>query len=1209
MATCARCHARLDASAHFCGQCGTPVPPHAPKSPGRGRPVHAPHSETPAEIRVFEQSPTRKWTSRQTVITSIGVTAIAVAAAALAWWMAGRLKPPDGAGKESDVPLVVSGPELRSLPAETLTDATGAMARIPARKAADTGKVHWRTVATPAELSTLKLAGPVRRFDSSDSLTLRGKSTIDIPCEEADATVLVRGTLGLWIPLPSEASTLDDGQSARRVVIDSEPTPWIFAVTSDPQASEPLADPSLAEIIRFEQRHWTSKTLPPEELRPRDPSARPTVSLPVQSGSAGGVAYAQDDSERTDAVKRATAWTWRKLRRISSTFHDEATLQDLRRNGVLPMDWAWREYRDGIAMLADLRKQPRDLLASIRYSMPPWMLGPPLSPESFGAIPPDRPGSLPEPDAEVRKFWEETAGQTALQLLETLAADYAPWGIEYVQGLIDAYPTRNGGALFDLRVLTPVGNLKFVDIALPAGSTLPQSVATELQSMPRSPLADEKLTPFLRLYSSRTVNLDWYRWFLDLTDDGVLRWGPVIYGTAQFVGYAAGVVAMTNPASELGWFVWALGSAVLEEANGYFLKSQDVGGDVYDYNEYLETLVLDGLETRARWLATKSGNVYQLGSVRLESSPGELKQSVGILFVSLGVAYLMQDAEMGPLKEIGNIPTGRTGYAGTYVPPSLYFVFISGRPADPPSFDRYPTSVSYSAMFSLNYEKLYPADLSETVGGPGAPIEAWGQVPAALPFRPYRPAGKGRWYVCVNDKTPNDQFLRFALPRALIDRQLIDQGLYSDTWDRIDFDRLGLYVSLKSRDGTVHFVRPLDEVTTDKDRANEERTAAVRVHQYGTQVAPTGYIPAGYQVSAFVVPRLRATWELSVVVAHSEDEARSAKPITVPLEVTVTPDRGAKPKVGEFKEVFGADMKQVWMFLDAGPLSPALGEPELSVEPSDLSKAIAGKKYTFDVRLQNVSAGDPEVAFDVRFADGSRAKETRSTPTGAAGALFERTFPKGVKGEILFEARSTKTGQVLGTVRVPITTGEGDDKWHLAGTETEDRTTVIAGQEVPLMTESEGFKSLTFENNSVSAQFFSKQMSPDVGEFEYNFRGQWGAFPQELKPGEKLRIPVTITRTWVKKPKVGVRAGFIDLGTGYEQEGTHEFVREVPPGVPGERLKFTVDAVPLNLFWRYRQYTTTYIYGDVALPEPSPALPIGSNPFGGYSPPVPKKSP
>ena len=48
--------------------------------------------------------------------------------------------------------MYVAGPELRTLPVETVTDATGARVRVPERKVADRGKLFWRTIPVPPEL-------------------------------------------------------------------------------------------------------------------------------------------------------------------------------------------------------------------------------------------------------------------------------------------------------------------------------------------------------------------------------------------------------------------------------------------------------------------------------------------------------------------------------------------------------------------------------------------------------------------------------------------------------------------------------------------------------------------------------------------------------------------------------------------------------------------------------------------------------------------------------------------------------------------------------------------------------------------------------------------------------------------------------------------------------------------------------------------------
>lgn len=1200
---CRRCHAPVPDSAHYCSQCGASVSAQ-PSGPPHSAPHSTkPHAEEPLEITTFVPRPNHR---RRAWI----VLALLIVVVGFAWWLRTRQgrRTDEELTEVTPAPVITSGPPLRTIPAEVLNDPAGSVVRVPERKAADTGKVFWRTIPVPPELATLKLAAPVMRFDSSDSLTIHGRTTVELPCDDPEATVLVRGSLGLWVPLPSESVTRRDGRPARRVTIDSEPTPWLFAVTAEPSVRQLPSDSIVAEMLDFERRHWTSQTLTEAEIRqpPRD-EGRKAAGAARSAATFESVVQAQAPEAGREKLRQTTATAWRTLRRISTAFHDEGTLQHMRRGGIDPMTWAWQQYRHGISLLATLRREPRDVLASVPMQAPPWFLGPPISADPWGQGRSSQspPGTFVDP--EVIDLWEKTAGQNVLRIVEMLAAEYAPWGIEYVEGLIDEFPVEKDGALFDLRVLTPVGNLKFCDIPLPPNVALPASVASALQSMRPIRLANEGRTPFLRLYSSSTVNLDWYRWFLELTDDGVMRWGPVLYGTAQFVGYAAGAVVLTNPVSELGWFVWSLSAAVLAEANDWYLKSQDVSGDVYNYNEYLETLVLDGLETRARWLATKSGGVYQLGTVRLESTPADLQKNIGMIFVSLSVAYLLQDAEMGLLQEIRNIPTGRAGYCGGKVPPSLYYVFVNGNPPDPPNYDRYPTRIDYAAWFWLDYEKLYPADLSATLGGVGAGNGPSGRKLAALPFEPYQSQKKDRWWVTVDDKTPDEQLIRLALSRDLIERQMIDQGISDTPWDRIPFDRLGLFVSLRSRDGQLHLVRPLEEFTNESNGAADERAAAMRIHLTGRQLAPSTYIPEGYRAEAITLNRLRATYELSVVAASGEDAAKSASPITVPLEITLTPERGGKPMIGRFREVFGANMQQAWILLDAGPLTPALSNPEMSVEPNDLSHAQSNRMYVFDVRIRNVSAGEPEVRFVVRYPDGSESKTTQPAPGGVAGATFRRSFSQGTSGELLFEARSTKSPQVLGSVRVPISTGVEDDLWHFAGTTVEDIVPKIAGVEVPLRSETEGFASLVFSNNSVSASFFSKNQSPDVGDFEFAFRGEWGSFPSELKPGQKLRIPVTISRTWSQQPKKGVRAGYIGLGTAFEKEGTHTFETEIRAGEPGERLTFVVEAVPLNAFWRHRLYKTTYIYGGVHLPQPAPALPVGTNPFGEYSPPTEKK--
>ncbi|MCC7420293.1 MAG: hypothetical protein IT428_08440 [Planctomycetaceae bacterium] len=400
----------------------------------------------------------------------MGGSVVAVVAAIAVVLGVRRSGPPDAPPSKPTWPVYVAGPELRTLPAETVTDATGARVRVPERKVADAGKLFWRTIPVPPELKGLTLDGPVRRSDHADNLTIRGQTTVELPCEKADAAVLVRGTLGLWIALPSEAVTLDDGQSARRVVVEGEPTPWLFALTTDSQAGQPAQDELLASIVRFEQRHWTSKSLSAEELAPaKSPVASATSSVPPHGALFAGVAYAQDDSPQIVAVKRTLAAAWFTLRRISSTFHDEATLQRMRMSGNDPVVWSWSEYRAGIGLLSELRRIPRASLEAIRFADRRPLFGSPVNADPWNPELAD--ARRPPASPEVEDFWNVSSRQSALFLLETLSEGYAPWGIETVQAMIDSSPS--GSALFDLRVLEPMGNLNFVDVTLPSDTALP----------------------------------------------------------------------------------------------------------------------------------------------------------------------------------------------------------------------------------------------------------------------------------------------------------------------------------------------------------------------------------------------------------------------------------------------------------------------------------------------------------------------------------------------------------------------------------------------------------------------------------------------------------------------------------------------------------------------------------------------------------------
>jgi Double zinc ribbon len=427
--SCPRCQSPLSPSARFCKRCGQTVEvgsqSAAPQPQGIGT-LPLPSVTTPGG-RVTRAGAPGAGRAKLSASGSpaavqpdlraryaIAVLAVILVAAIGFWQLGGldRLRPnlgsPTPASTAQGTPASANG-GLSQRPAQTVTHASGARAEAPAGPVIYSPEVRWSSVDTPENLKPYALS-PVLQFDQFSGLVFDKKTTVDLPTSGgAESTVYVWSRLGCWIPLPSTAVTLSNGQAGRRVVVDREPTPWTFVVARRP-ADTPASDDVGTKLVRLEQLRWTDKAALADELLKEETTtttAAPSLLAVPVAEAAPDAATDQRVQLLYDATKdfEWAALGYNDMSKVQAMV-DRYFAEGLLKDRTTAFEYGFSKWEAGLRLLRDLKKLPgRDGLA-------------------------------------VAGDWIPTKSKVAEgapfdQLFEEQLALWAPWGLDFTLALID----------------------------------------------------------------------------------------------------------------------------------------------------------------------------------------------------------------------------------------------------------------------------------------------------------------------------------------------------------------------------------------------------------------------------------------------------------------------------------------------------------------------------------------------------------------------------------------------------------------------------------------------------------------------------------------------------------------------------------------------------------------------------------------------------
>lgn len=1037
---CSHCRRPLSDDDRFCAHCGTAIhrqsspalesvaepppqiaPPPAPGRKPNGSPLaksarrgRAARSLSPAPLDEPASVTARRsangqvsggWFRRVILLCLLGLLAVTGYRLYQGWFAE---PPPDSVAETPTDPSMHPGPPLEHLPAEVLTHPEGGILSLPSRAVASHGTVRWEPVPTPEALRGLPLTAPVMRFENDDSLAVLGRITLDLPLGDSErGAVLVQAGFDTWVPLPSTPVELPDGRRGLRVEIDGEPAPWLVAITSRHDIADAVADPLVRELLDIEQRVWTHKSETLVKSVAEESAAQKTSGLKISlaMGPAPDISALLQEAE----AKQNIIHTWRAFREVSRLVGDQPRVQRQMMRGLNPFNEAWPVYCEGVTYLAQLQAQPADVLKKATFQAPGWFLaGRPA------------PGDATVP-TETAEFWQQSHERSVWDLVQILGAEYTPWGADFVQFLIKAIPSRDNAPIFDLRVLPKVGELEFVDVEwrgpIQLSERLEQHMQTALGSKFVAGQSRERRS--LRLFSPATVNIAWDRWLLELTDDRLLRWGPVLYGTVHFFGMA-GTTTLTGGMSLLGAFSWAL----VQEAVDIHNEIQDVAGEVYVRTDYVETLLGEGGVAMRDVITHYKGGRLRVGPLKFTANLSDLRLNAYQMVVSGGVAWMLQEKDSGLLKEISKIPTGFPGYDGTSLPPVLLSVDRVGMLNQPEGPEVYPVEIAAVVRYAVDFQALsqtFPGDRLRSAGD--NQNETADLRP--LRFRHYR--SEGSELGLTETPTPDEQLLRFGVPEEVIQRRMVDLGMnLSDDWKTVPFDQLGLSVSLRSLDGAIRVLTPVIETTQPQELAGNTRYGAIRLHAAGKPLLPPGFvgIPAAYRGSVQQIEKVRQRYEVLLAAIPVESDLRTAIPLTTPVVTEVLVKAGPHPAVQHLAVLTHIDPakppEQLWYLQDLGLLTPVPSTVDFRVTPEDLSRAHVGRPYLLKAQAIGISPRIESVKIHFQFPDDT-AREYVETPSG--GATFtthDKIFERPVSGTLTVDLIDIRQNFRLARVQIPV---------------------------------------------------------------------------------------------------------------------------------------------------------------------------------------------
>jgi hypothetical protein len=753
-------------------------------------------------------------------------------------------------------------------PAQTVTHPSGARIQVPGGPVLFSPKVRLKEVPVPAALARCQRLAPVLRFDSYAGQVIDGKTVVDLPAGKAgqEATVLVWSRLGFWLPLPSQPISLTGGGTGRRVLIDREPTPWIFTVVAQGQA--PVTGKPKNRLARWEQLNWTDKAALERDIAGSTQRSRGWSFFPS--------AYA-DGEKFSDPVLGP-------LEAAIERFYRARAAGRFGQKGA-----AWARYLEGLRYLKMVRtrsyaKEEIDLTTEgIRW-----------------------PGGLP------------TSSRVPV-VLEILCSNFAPWGLDLTLRLAES----DDGVLqqgFDLNVLPCVGELPWADVSLALRSASTKvrgpwdAALDQIVKEKNLTAADARRTVVLRFYSPRVLEAGYIETALEFTKDTVLRWGPSVLALCS-TNPASAVVPLAFAATDLAW-EWLQKEFPPSPTEYATVELTQLGaGAGADAVAVIEDGALKFF-----------GKEIKVGKINGPALLLDTAVTLALIYYKWDPGQIRELAT-GPLgykqSEDGVIFSS----AQFNVPPIMVIGWVEGPYKRSATRDPYPVAGKFNRAWLLNYSVIYQETVFRD-GLHGGIERGFGSELTGIPFQNTRKGVPWTEILKALDKDffppvdelhfrPEEQSFAFQLRKDVLSMIATERKL-RDPWDKVNIDDLKLDVVLEMRGNDPKTLRlPLQEAPASYRTKKEHRRFAVRLAQEDHEPSVPDSCPVATGVPvAGKLPELLAKYKLKVVDRQGTREWFTA-------EVDFHSDKAKRSKLERVaQDWWGDNVEQVsWHTMEVAPMN------------------------------------------------------------------------------------------------------------------------------------------------------------------------------------------------------------------------------------------------------------------------------------------------
>ena len=751
---------------------------------------------------------------------------------------------------------------------QTVEHIDGARVEAPSVRVLYSAETSLTEIPRPEGLANAQLAGPVLRFDSFAGVIPDKKTTIDVPIgDEGEWAVLVASDLGLWVPLPSEPIKLAGGKRALRVMIDRQPTPYIFTAARTEKVDAGGATPTF-DLLRLEQLRWTDKQAFHKELAQAISAMRGPAPAPAPARKARRAlrVYAAG-AIRFDA---GAALAFNRPRRAPLRREDGQASHQLARAGsaspapaptALPQGDPWALLS---ASLLDLWSAGRQMPSGPGGGN--MAMGRALY---FRALRRLRviPLSVRKENTRIYRidtldYWPKglPVSIDLVDVLNTTLGSYAPWGLEWTvwmagHGMLDE---------LDLRVLRPYGELLWSDTSIvPRGKGDTFRVAGPWVAAMTAQVRD--LDPektyrhaWVRLCSPRVLDKTWQDYLRDTARIGELglRWGGAFYGLVTLATGGTGGLLNLVP---LGFALVDTGLEELDDGQGTICV--DLG-----YTSTLGTYAITGITAYK-----EQGKLLAVGKA------GVMMKDIGVRLALLDFATKVTQylcAREGYSKFMYN--EGNKNPSGYAMGDWLAQHGRQHRETMPPIF------VHSSAFGPLREGAVYQTGLGKgrAIGGADYPVEqlrpaTWRvdytkiyrkslNEPADLPVSPKE---LGRFFLRTSDQglrplrlyhAPREQFVAYALPKEMLQAACQRKGIDPQEWWRVASSALDLTVKLY-RGGRGGQKIPVPLADSDKAADGKARHFCLRMigeeHDVGEGELVRKHVPSDFRAPSLASGR------------------------------------------------------------------------------------------------------------------------------------------------------------------------------------------------------------------------------------------------------------------------------------------------------------------------------------------------------------------